>query len=241
MEEIKRAIIVAAGEGRRLRPVSLDTPKPLVSVNGTRLIDTQINALKHNGIHEIYIVSGYKKEQFHEAYDDDPDITVLENPYYLQGNNITSLYMAREHLPGAFVLEGDLRIMNEDILYARTEKSGYCATWMQEAPEWALRVENGRIRSCNIGGGTDAYRLWGISMWTEEDGLKLSELVRRQFEDRRDWSLYWDQLALSLYIDQFDLGIREVDTGDITEIDSFDELTGIDPSYKNYHQEEKIR
>lgn len=238
MEEIRRAVIVAAGEGRRLRPVSLTTPKPLVSVNGTRLIDTQINALKHNGVREIYIVSGYKKEKFHEAYDDDPDITVLENPYYLQGNNITSLYVAREHLPGSFVLEGDLQIMNKDILCSRTEKSGYCATWMQEAPEWALKVADGRIRSCNIGGGSDSYRLWGISMWTEADGRRLSELVRRQIEDVRDWSLYWDQLALSLYIDQFDLGIREVSIGDITEIDSFDELTEIDPSYKKYSQEE---
>ena len=61
MEELKRAIIVAAGEGKRLRPVSLETPKPLVRVNGTRLIDTEINALKQNGIHEIIIVAGYKK------------------------------------------------------------------------------------------------------------------------------------------------------------------------------------
>ena len=58
MEELKRAIIVAAGEGKRLRPVSLETPKPLVRVNGTRLIDTEINALKQNGIHEIIIVAG---------------------------------------------------------------------------------------------------------------------------------------------------------------------------------------
>ena len=64
MEKLKRAIIVAAGEGRRLRPVTLDTPKPLVTVNGTRLIDTSIKALKHHGIHEIYIVTGYKSEQF---------------------------------------------------------------------------------------------------------------------------------------------------------------------------------
>ena len=61
MEELKRAIIVAAGEGKRLRPVSLETPKPLVRVNGTRLIDTEINALKQNGIREIIIVAGYKK------------------------------------------------------------------------------------------------------------------------------------------------------------------------------------
>ena len=64
MEKVGRAIILAAGEGKRLRPVTLKTPKPLVDVNGTRLIDTSISALKSNGIHEIYIVTGYKKELF---------------------------------------------------------------------------------------------------------------------------------------------------------------------------------
>jgi hypothetical protein len=50
------------------------------------------------------------------AYKDDPAITVIENPHYLEGNNITSLYEARDYLPGAFVLEGDLVIANKQIL-----------------------------------------------------------------------------------------------------------------------------
>ena len=240
MEEIKRAIIVAAGEGSRLRPVTLTTPKPLVPVNGVRMIDTQINALKKNGIHDIYIVTGYKKEQFYETYKDDPDITVMENPYYLQGNNITSLYQAREFLPGAAVLEGDLRITDPDILTAEIEKSCYCASHMNIATEWALTVEDGTIVDCITAGGLeDSYRLWGISMWTYEDGLRLSELIRQQVEDIKDWSIYWDELALFNYKDQFDLGIREISLDSVMEIDSFDELVAIDPSYKEYKMEDK--
>lgn len=63
---IERAIIMAAGIGQRLRPVTLATPKPLVSVNGVRMIDTIVTALHKNKIHEIYIVVGYLKEQFYE-------------------------------------------------------------------------------------------------------------------------------------------------------------------------------
>lgn len=236
METLKRAIIVAAGEGHRLRPVTFNTPKPLVSVNGTRLIDTSIKALKKHGIHEIYIVVGYKAEQFHNVYKDDPDIMILENPHYFEGNNVTSLYVAREYLPGAFVLEGDLFISNDDILDPRIEQSGYFANWLEDTPEWALTLTNGTISDYNIVGGKDCYRLWGISMWKEEDGKILSEMVRAQVEDVRDWSIYWDELALSQSGSSFDLGIREIGAHDITEIDTFEELKAIDPSYEEYQQ-----
>lgn len=234
MGTLTRAIIVAAGEGRRLRPVTLNTPKPLVTVNGTRLIDTSIRALKHHGIHEIYIVAGYKSDQFRDVYKDDPEITILENEHYLEGNNITSLYAAREYLPGSFVLEGDLIITNESIFDPQTEKSGYFATWMDVAPEWALQLTDGTISYYNIGGGKKCYRLWGVSMWTEHDGMILSEMVRTQIEDVGDWSIYWDELALSQSGAAFELGIREIGPDDITEIDTFEELKTIDPAYETY-------
>lgn len=56
MNEIKRAIIMAAGLGNRMKPVTLDTPKPLIKVNGKRMIDTIIDALHKNDINEIYVV-----------------------------------------------------------------------------------------------------------------------------------------------------------------------------------------
>lgn len=237
MEKINRAIIVAAGEGSRLRPVTLTTPKPLVPVNGKRMIDTSIEALKRNGIHEIYIVCGYKSEMFFEAFKDDPEVTVIENVHYLEGNNITSMYAAKDFLPGSFVLEGDIIISNDEILRPEIEKSGYCANYLEEAPEWALKVEKGRIMSCEIKGAPDAYRLWGISMWTREDGERLSELVRAQIEDIKDWNVYWDELALFKYKEQFDLGIREIGENDIIEIDTFEELVEMDPGYEKYRRE----
>ena len=234
MEKIQRAIILAAGEGSRLRPVTFKIPKPLVPVNGVRLIDTGIEALKKNGIHEIYIVTGYKKEIFYDLYKKDPEIQILENPNYLSSNDITSLYVARDHLEGAFILEGDLAISNDTILNANIEKSGYCATWSHIVPEWALNVKDDTIVSCNVAGGTDVYRLWGISMWTKEDGRKLSEIVRSYVEEIGDWSIYWDEIALFKYKNQFDLGIRVIKNEDVTEIDTFEELKAIDPRYEEY-------
>lgn len=82
MHKVERAIILAAGIGKRMNPVTLKTPKPLVKVNGVRMIDTIIKALYDNGITEIYIVVGYLKEQFSEVLKEYQGITLIENPYY---------------------------------------------------------------------------------------------------------------------------------------------------------------
>ena len=66
MHTVKRAIIMAAGKGSRLQPITLTTPKPLIPVNGVRMIDSIIGALHKNSIYEIYIVVGHLKEQFYD-------------------------------------------------------------------------------------------------------------------------------------------------------------------------------
>ena len=64
MYTVKRAIIMAAGKGERMRPLTQNTPKPLIPVNGERMIDSVIHALHQNGVFEICVVVGYKKELF---------------------------------------------------------------------------------------------------------------------------------------------------------------------------------
>lgn len=59
MHRVKQAIIMAAGIGKRLQPVTLDVPKPLVRVNGVCMIDTVIQGLHANGIEKIYVVVAF--------------------------------------------------------------------------------------------------------------------------------------------------------------------------------------
>ena len=95
---------MAAGLGNRMKPVTLDTPKPLIKVNGIRMIDTIVNALHENGINEIYVVVGYKKEQFYEWIEDKDGIKIIENNLYDICNNISSLYVARDYIRNAIIL-----------------------------------------------------------------------------------------------------------------------------------------
>ena len=105
MNKVRRAIIMAAGIGSRLRPITLHTPKPLVKVHGVRMIDTVLRGLLEQGIAEIYIVVGYRKERFAALKRDYPQIKLIENPYYAECNNISSLFAAREHLEDAMILD----------------------------------------------------------------------------------------------------------------------------------------
>ncbi len=235
METIKRAIIMAAGEGRRLRPITERTPKPLIKVNGIRIIDTSIQALKKNDIHEIYIVVGYKKEQFYEVYNNDPEIHILENHDYKNGNNITSLYAAKEYLAQSFIIEGDILIRNPRVYASTIERSMYCCEWMSVVPEWAVQLKQGKLELCSIEGNIkNAYRLWGISMWTKEDGQRLAEMVKEEVEIRNNLSLYWDQIPLMTRKDGFSLGIRSVEETDMIEIDTVHELAALDDKYSKY-------
>ena len=64
MSQVERAIIMAAGKGTRMRPITNKVPKPLVKVNGKAMIEGVIEKLHEQGIQEIHIVVGYLKEQF---------------------------------------------------------------------------------------------------------------------------------------------------------------------------------
>ena len=233
MHEIKQAIIMAAGKGERMRPLTNCIPKPLIKVNDTRMIESVIEALLKNEISPIYIVVGYQKELFDYLEKKYKDVQLIENPYFEQANNISSLYAARNHLENTIILDGDQIINNPKVLSKYFEISGYNSVWKDEYTyEWMQIVNNGIVESCLRDGGSCGWQLYSVSRWTEDDGQKLKKLVEQEFEQDPNSNLYWDDLAMFKYRTDFKLGIFEMNEGDVLEIDSFAELQEADPSYR---------
>lgn len=225
---------MSAGFGNRMKPVTLNTPKPLIKVNGKRMIDTIIDGLHKNGIDEIYIVVGYLSEKFQELLEKYPNLNFIKNPYYDTCNNISSLYVARNLISNAIILDGDQIIYNDAILSPNFEKSGYNSVWTSSyTDEWLQSVKDGKVISCSKTGGKNGWQLYSVSRWNEKDGKKLKHFIEVEFENNNR-QIYWDDVALFCHPDEFDLGIFPMKKEDIVEIDNFSELLAIDPSYKNY-------
>ena len=235
MNTIKRAIIIAAGIGVRMQPLTNYVPKPMVKVGGVPMIESIIQALHQNGIDEIHIVVGHLKEQF-SVLKDTYDVDIIENPYYDSCNNISSLYCAKEYLKDVIILDGDQIIKNPNILHKEFTYSGYSVIYKEECKnEWLLTVDDKRIvQSCSRYGGKNGYQLFSVSRWNEEDGNKLKQLLELEFDVNKDRDIYWDDVAMFKHFEDFQLGIYEMQEGDIIEIDELKDLVLIDDTYKDF-------
>lgn len=227
---VKRAVFIAAGFGSRLVPITLNTPKPLVRVNGTRMIDTLLDAVVNAGIEEIYIVRGYLGEQFDQLLYKYPNIKFIENPIYNEANNISSAYIARELLQNAYVFEADLVLYNPNLITKYQYTSNYLGVPTPKTDDWCFEVKNHVITKLCIG-GTDCYHMFGISYWNAEDGKKLEADIKKVFELPGGKERYWDQVSLEYCIKNYQVEVRPCSFEDIIEIDTYNDLKNLDHTY----------
>ena len=228
---VKRAVFIAAGFGSRLVPITLNTPKPLVRVNGVRMIDTMLDAVVAAGIEEIYIVRGYLGEQFDQLLYKYPNIKFIENPHYNEANNISSALLARHLLQNSYVLEADLFLSNPNIITKYQYTSNYLGVPTDYTDDWCFETKNKVITKVKVG-GNDCHHMYGVSYWTAEAGAKLYDEIKKVFEMPGGKERYWDQVPLEYCLSNHTVEVRECTFDDIVEIDSFADLKRIDPIYR---------
>ena len=226
----KRAVFVAAGFGTRLVPVTLNTPKPLVRIHGKRIIDGLIDAVLAAGIQEIYIVRGYLAEQFDQLLYKYPMIKFIENPAYNETNNISSALCARYLFSNAYLFEADLLLKKPELIKRYQYCSNFLGFHKDRSDDWCFTVKDGYIATHKIG-GIDCYQEYGISYWDEESGRKLASDIKDAYEIPGGKELFWTQIPLSVFHDNYKVEVRECNEGDVVEIDTFRELKQLDKAY----------
>ena len=229
--KVKRAIIIAAGFGSRMVPITLNTPKPLVRVKGQRIIDSCLDGLQEAGIEEVYVVRGYLKEQFDQLLYKYPNIKFIDNPIYNEANNISSIVSVGDKLRNSYIIEADLILYNKALIKKYQYNSNYLGIPVERTDDWCFVTEEGIVKKMSIG-GHNCFQMVGISYWSEKDGEQLYYDVKKVFNSPGGKERYWDQVPLEYCIKNYQVGVRECSFDDIIEIDTFNELKKIDDTYK---------
>ena len=227
---VKRAIFLAAGFGSRMVPITLNTPKPLVLVNGKRIIETLLDAVVKSEIPEIVIVTGYLGEQFEVLLKKYPNIKIIENKNYNEANNISSAFLIKDLLSNSYVLESDLILYNSNLVRKYEYNTNFLGKYVDVTDDWCFETKNGIITKQKVG-GYNCYQMYGISYYTAKDGKQLSKDIEKVYNMPGGKERYWDQVPLDICKANYKVNVRECKENDIIEIDTFNELKKIDPIY----------
>lgn len=219
------AILMAAGLGSRMFPLTKTTPKPLIEVQGLPLIETIIEGLEKRLIRRICIVTGHLGEQFQYLTKKYPNIELIKNNEYLTKNNISSLHAVGNLLGSAdcFICEADLFVADADIFQKEYNRSCYFGKMVKGySDDWVFIMDGVRITRVKKG-GRDTYNLAGISYWKKEDARTIKNKIDEVYKIPGHENLFWDEIVDQLLGDM-EVQVHEVSEKSIVEVDTVEEL-----------------
>ncbi len=185
-----RAVILAAGIGSRLKTLTADKPKCMVTVNGRCIIDYQIGALLAAGVESVHVVSGFRAEQLEahlrSRYPGDSRISLVENVDYLSTNNMYSLSLCVDFVRGEPFL-----LMNADVVFDES-----IVRSLIEAPGSRICVDVGAYNeeSMKVTLAADGLSLGSISKAIPQCDALGSSIDVYRF-DSADSALFFDHIG----------------------------------------------
>lgn len=223
------AVIIAAGTSSRFAPLSRERHKGLTIVRDEVLIERQLRQLIEAGIGKIYIVTGYRAEQF-EYLKEKYGVRLIPNGEYKARNNHSSIWAAREVLGGSYICSADnyftvnpFEAEVPEAYYAAEYAEGPTAEWcMHEGPE-------GFVDGVTIG-GANAWYMIGHAFWSPEFSRRFLDILEGVYHEPWIRDRLWESVYRE-HLDVLRLKVRKYPPGTIYEFDTLDELRRFDSSY----------
>ena len=221
-----RAILLAAGMGTRLRPLTLDTPKSLIEVNKKPLLERQVEFLKEKGIDEIIVLTGYLNEKF-EYLKEKYGVKLVYNDKYNVYNNVYTMYLVKEYLADSYVIDADVYI-NKNFFIQEPKSSLYFSAYREKFfNEWEIQFNDEKyVEKISVVNEGSGYILSGVSYWKKEDSRIIVAMLEKAINEGGFDKLYWDDIVRE-NVDNLNLKIEMLDSSDIYEIDSLEDLQNV--------------
>ena len=173
---VTTALLLAAGSGNRLQPLTDSIPKCLIEINGRPILERLIDNLCDNGFKRLVIVVGYMHHcirRFVNEYAGDLTIEFITNPLYQTTNNIYSLWLARNKIQELFLLvESDLVFESsqlEGLLYPNKIAISRMQPWMNGT---TITIDSlNRVQAFGMGGNgyTEITRYKTVNIYSLSD------------------------------------------------------------------------
>lgn len=230
MSEVKHvnAVIMAAGTSSRFAPLSFERHKALTVVCGEVLIERQIRQLQEAGINEIYVVTGYKAEQFTylvPAF----GVQLIYNSEYLTRNNNGSIWCAREVINNTYICSAD-NYFAINPFERDPGEAYYSAVYSKGATnEWCITEKEGYIDSVMVG-GRDSWYMLGHVFWNGIFSSRFLSILEAEYNKTETVDKLWEDIFIE-HIHELPMRMKKYPDGVIYEFDTLDELRQFDPSY----------
>lgn len=228
MYRVDNAVILAAGTSSRFAPLSYEMPKALINVKGEVLIERQIRQLLEAGINEIYVVTGYKKEQF-SYLQQQYGVNLIFNPDYRIRNNNASIWQARDVIRNTYICSAD-DYFTVNPFEIEAERAYYASVFVEgPTDEWCLTQKNGIIDSVTVG-GSDSWTMLGHVFWDECFSKRFLSILKKVYDLPETAGKLWESIYAE-HLRELPMSIREYPQDVIHEFDTLDELRQFDCSY----------
>ena len=149
-----KALILVAGQGRRLWPFTRDCPKCLLSIGGRSILEQQLSNLEKVGIGQVVLVCGFGVGSIRRAaaaYPGNLHVKIVYNPFYADADNLISLWAARSEMDQDFVLLNGDNVFHPRIVELLLETEKMCCLMIDrkqfyDDDDMKLQLHNDRIR-----------------------------------------------------------------------------------------------